>query len=138
MKISYLRMAGMLAICAAALNIKAQEKISLGSGSAGIHWKLRPQEVIGRDSGWVDAIVPGTVFASYVAAGLEKDPNFGDNIYKVERARYDRNFWYRTSFATPAAGDRVWLNFKGINRKAEIYLNGVRIRELDRLMQRWH
>jgi len=129
-------MAGMLAICAAALNIKAQEKISLGSGSAGIHWKLRPQEVIGRDSGWVDAVVPGCVFASYVAAGLEKDPNFGDNIYKVDPSKYNRNFWYRTEFGTPAGGTKCWLHFRGVNRKGEIFFNGVRLGLLDGFMER--
>jgi hypothetical protein len=61
-----------------------------------------------------------------VAAGLEKDPNFGDNIYKVDKKKYDRNFWYRTEFKVPASftKEKIWLNFKGINRKAEIYLNG--------------
>ena len=34
-------------------------------------------------SAWVDAVVPGTAFNSYVIAGLEKDPNFGDNIHQV-------------------------------------------------------
>jgi hypothetical protein len=87
---------------------------------------------------WVTAVVPGTVFTSYVAAGLEKDPNFGDNIYKVDRAKYDRNFWYRTTFAVPASftKNKIWLNFKGINRKADIYLNGKEIGNLDGFMQR--
>ena len=56
-----------------------------------------------KSQGWVKAIVPGTVFSSYVAAGLEKDPNFGDNIYKVDKKKYDRNFWYRTEFKIPAS-----------------------------------
>ena len=58
-----------------------------------IMWKVAPQDDIadptaimspGFDvSSWVDAIVPGTVFASYVAAGLEEDPHFGENIARV-------------------------------------------------------
>src|ERR1700754_4040341 len=103
MKTFFVRMAGMLAICAAALNSNAQEKIWLSGPAAVAHWKLRPQGT-GKDSGWVDAVVPGCVFASYVAAGLEKDPNFGDNIYNVDRSKYDRNFLYKTEFATPAGG----------------------------------
>ena len=91
------------------------------------------------DDGWVKAIVPGTVFASYVAAGLEKDPNFGDNIYKADRSKYDRNFWYRGTFSLLEAGrGRVWLNFKGINRKADIYLNGALLGSLNGFMQRGH
>jgi hypothetical protein len=112
-------------------------------------WKVAPQSAIGNDpdkimapgydpKDWVTAIVPGTIFSSYVAAGLEKDPNFGDNIYKVDRAKYDRNFWYRTSFKVPGSYHKstVWLNFKGVNRKADIYLNGKKLGTLDGFMQR--
>ena len=73
-------------------------------------WKLSPVEEInlseivtnGYDaSGWVNAVVPGTAFTAYVAAGEEKDPNFGDNIHKVERRKYDRSMAYRTQFRVP-------------------------------------
>jgi hypothetical protein len=114
-----------------------------------ITWKVKAQADLGADSvklynagyptqDWVRAVVPGTVFASYVAAGLEKDPNFGDNIYKVDKKKYDRDFWYRTEFKVPASftKEKVWLNFKGINRKAAIYLNGTKIGALDGFMQR--
>jgi hypothetical protein len=101
----------------------------------------RPESIAGAGyatDSWVQAVVPGTVFAAYVNAGLEKDPNFGDNIYKVDKAKYDRNFWYRTEFAVPVGftKEKTWLNFKGINRKADIYLNGNRIGSLDGFMQR--
>lgn len=111
-------------------------------------WKLKPQSEIGKDSikiyqpgynisDWVSAVVPGAVFTSYVNAGLEKDPNYGDNIYKVDKKKYDCNFWYRTEFATPVINnDKLWLNFKGINRKAEIFLNGIRLGSLDGFMDR--
>ena len=87
---------------------------------------------------WVQAVVPGTVFGSYVAAGLEKDPNFGDNIQKVDKAKYDRNFWYRTEINVPAAyaPGKIWLICMGINRKADIYLNGERLGSLDGFMHR--
>ncbi|HEY4289948.1 MAG TPA: discoidin domain-containing protein [Puia sp.] len=109
--------------------------VSLNSGANQV-WQVRAES----DSAgsWVNASVPGTVFASYVADGLEKDPNFGDNIYKVDRSKYDRNFWYRTSFSVPASftKERVRLNFNGINRKADIYLNGSFVGHLDGFMQR--
>jgi hypothetical protein len=89
MKTFFIRMAGMLGICAATLNSNAQEKLWLSGPASVAHWKLRPQEIAG-DSGWVDAVVPGCVFASYVTAGLEKDPNFGDNIYKVDQNKYNQ------------------------------------------------
>jgi hypothetical protein len=128
----------------------AQQYIhSLDSSNPQIQWIVRPQAEVGEDSvkafqlgyntkGWVKAIVPGTVFASYAAAGLEKDPNFGDNIYKVDKAKYDRSFWYRTEFVVPGnfIKGKIWLNFQGINRKGDVYLNGKHIGLLDGFMQR--
>src|SRR5665213_227035 len=127
----------------------AQQKISLNSDNKSIVWKVKPQSDINGDSikiysskynsgGWVNAVVPGAVFTSYVNAGIEKDPNYGDNIYQVDKSKYNRNFWYRTTFATPAANNnqQIWLNFEGINRKGEIFLNGYRLGELDGFMQR--
>lgn len=75
------------------------EYYSLNSPDSNVHWKVKPQAETDTDSlqlfrsdyplkDWVDAIVPGTVFSSYVAAGLEKDPNFGDNIYQVDKTKY--------------------------------------------------
>jgi hypothetical protein len=121
--------------------------VSLNS-SKDQQWKVKPQAEAGEaykintagygTDRWVQAIVPGTVFSSYIAAGLEKDPNFGDNIYKVDKAKYDRNFWYRTEFNIPAdfSKGKIWLNFRGVNRKADIYLNGIMLGTLDGFMQR--
>lgn len=68
----------------------------LHSDTQNAAWTVMPEEEVGKDIGpliqngyqhpkAVKAIVPGTVFTSYVTAGLEKDPNFGDNIQKVDR-----------------------------------------------------
>ena len=86
----------------------------------------------------VDAVVPGTVFTSYVNAGKEKDPNYGDNIHQVDRSKYDRSFWYRTEFTVPEDFDKdhIWLNLNGVNRRAEIYLNGNLLGTLDGFMER--
>ena len=51
---------------------------------------------------WVKAKVPGTVLEAYVVAGIEKEPTYGDNAYKIDQKKYNRNFWYRTEFKTPA------------------------------------
>ena len=79
----------------------------------GSSWQIAPQADV-KESGeeiskpdykpsdWLPAQVPGTVFGSYVLAGKEKDPNYADNIYKVDIKKYDRNFWYRTAFTVPA------------------------------------
>jgi beta-galactosidase/beta-glucuronidase len=128
--------------------MQAQQKISLDSDNKNIMWKLKPQSEIGSDSvqiyaagfddrNWVNAVVPGAVFTSYVNAGIEKDPNWADNIYKVDQSKYNRNFWYRTEFlAGINDGEKLWLNFEGINRRGEIFLNGTRLGMLDGFMQR--
>ena len=86
----------------------------------------------------IRAIVPGTVFTSYVNEGKESDPNFGDNIHRVDRSKYDQSFWYRAEFEIPKNFNKeyIWLNFNGINRSAEIYLNGCKLGCLDGFMQR--
>ena len=110
---------------------------SLHSDNPAVKWKVMPAEA-SEDVPPVDAIVPGTVFNSYVLAGCEKDPNFGDNIQQVDRQKYDRSFWYRTSFRIPAdfTLPHIWLNMDGVNRKAEIWLNGKQIGHLDGFMER--
>lgn len=128
-------------------NAFSQTKVSLNAPQT--QWKLKPQAEIGKDSlavsltgfnttGWVNAVVPGTVFNSYVMAGLEKDPNFGDNIHNVDRSKYDRSYWYRTEFSVPAdfKQEVVWLNFEGINRLGDVYLNGKKLATLSGMMQR--
>ena len=147
------------------LPVHAQTTISLNSDNAAVQWKVRPQEEIGRDSvrlykegydtrDWTTGVVPGIVFNAYVLAGQEKDPNYADNIYRVDAKKYDRNFWYRTEFATPAQaapaqaapaqasaaqaapGTHIWLHFRGINRRGEVFLNGTRLGLVDGFMQR--
>jgi hypothetical protein len=124
-----------------------QTIIDLKSSSSQL-WRVKPQtevkdiqQLFTKDfnaAGWVTAIVPGTVYASYVKAGLEPDPNYADNIWRADKAKYDQPYWYVTRFTVPSAfaRDRVWLNFEGINRRGEIHLNGQRLGMLDGFMQR--
>lgn len=127
------------------------QTVYLHSDNPQMKWKLKPQAEVGTDvkslcgngynvSAWVDAVVPGTAFNSYVIAGLEKDPNFGDNIHQVNRDKYDCSFWYRTTFRVPAdfTKELIWLNFNGVNRRAEVYLNGTLLGKLDGFMHRGH
>lgn len=125
-----------------------EEVISLNSDNTAINWQVKSEEEvagnnaiheIGFDAtGWVKATVPGTVFGSYVEQGLEDDPNYGDNIYKVDKTKYDRNFWYRTEFSVPSSynSSTVWLNLEGVNRDAEVYVNGNLLGRLEGIMER--
>ena len=118
-----------------AAGISAQECIPLDSRSGHIRWEVRPSE--GDALPAVPAIVPGCVFASYVAAGVEADPNFGDNAYRTDKSRYDRNFRYTGLFPTPPVGEgrTLWLRFEGVNRKGTVRLNGHQLGHLDGFMQ---
>ncbi len=131
------------------LNNKAQS-IYLLSGTA---WKLAPinnvqangntLSTVGfNDVTWQDAIIPGTAFSSYIPhdgkPGVELNPDSADNIWKVDFKKYDQNFWYRTEFTIPASfkGKKIWINFEGINKKGDVYLNGKLVGYVDGLAQR--
>ena len=119
----------------------ATRRVSLNTADGNVEWQLARQvDLLGYTglristpdfnySGWVDAIVPGCTFASYVEAGLVDNPNYGDNIYLVDETYFNRPFWYRTEFATPqfSAGERVWLHFDNTNRFADFYINGNKL-----------
>ncbi len=128
--------------------LRAQYKLSLNS-YAGQEWKVKREAEAGSDvvkvqqdaqqqQGWVKARVPGTVYAAYVEQGLEKDPNFADNIWNADRAKFDQRFWYLTSFRVPSSFSRekTWLIFNGINRNAEVYLNGIKLGEVNNFMHK--
>lgn len=76
--------------------------------------------------GWFNATVPGTVLTSYYNAGLIPDPYYSDNMLKLDESYYNVDYWYRKDFEVPSSydGRRVWLNFDGINWKADVFVNG--------------
>lgn len=143
-----IKIAVIVAAVFAAFPAHAEEKVSLNSSQGVVQWYLHPQEEVPSNGeihksgfavdGWTPAIVPGATFTSYVDAGIEPDPNFGDNAYKVDRSRYDRNFWYRTEIASEdiPTGKHIWLCLDGVNRKGEVYFNGTRLGLLDGFMDR--
>ena len=83
--------------------------------------------------GWLPAKVPGTVLTTLLENGLYPAPEFGLNnnlipdIYEVGNDFY--TYWFVRPFevASLPEGQRVWLNFRGINYRAEIFLNGKRL-----------
>lgn len=86
------------------------------------------------DKDWMIATVPGTVLTSYLNDGAIPNPDFGDNQYAISDAFFCADFWYRDEFNVPAEqrpGEHTWLNFDGINWKAEIFLNGHRVGQID-------
>jgi hypothetical protein len=128
-------------------SLHAQDMISLNSSAAQV-WSVKPKNEINdiaafwktdfKQEDWVKAVVPGTVYTAYVEAGLEKDPNFADHIWTADKAKFDQSFWYITSFEVPKAftKEKIWLNFNGVNRKADVYLNGTKLGSLNGFMER--
>jgi len=118
-------------------DIPSSNKLSLNGGE----WKLQrsslvPEtgQIISRKDykgceNWITATVPGTVLTSYMNAGAIPDPNYGDNQLQISESFFQSDFWYRTTFFVPVDfnKEKLFLNFDGINWKAPIYLNGVRI-----------
>ena len=82
---------------------------------------------------WIVATVPGTVLSSYKNIGAIADPNYADNQLQVSESFFWSNFWYRDEFEVPEGfkQDRLFLNFDGINWKADVYLNGKKLGRID-------
>jgi Exo-beta-D-glucosaminidase Ig-fold domain/Glycosyl hydrolases family 2/Glycosyl hydrolases family 2, sugar binding domain len=138
-----------VAILEAQVSVRAEETALSGGDSAislsGGNWKLQDATLVDAtpekisqadfdDNHWMPAVVPGTVLTSYLAAGAIPNPWYGDQMSGISDPFFSTNdFWYRCHFTIPAddAGKRIWLNFDGINWKADIFLNGKAIGNID-------
>ena len=86
-----------------------------------------------RPEAWLDAVVPGTVLTTLLYNKLIPDPFFSQNneqipdIYDVGVGFY--TYWFYTKFQLPKEeqGRRIWLKLRGINYRADVYLNGHKI-----------
>ena len=107
-------------------------------------------------TGWYTVTVPTTVVAALVKHKVYPDPMFGMNLRSFPGMTYPvgSNFsdlpmrqdspfmvpwWYRKTFVLPAsdAGKTIWLNFAGINYRANIFLNGKQIAGYDDVAGAW-
>jgi beta-galactosidase/beta-glucuronidase len=81
------------------------------------------------DSDWLPATVPGTVLSSYWDDGVVPDPNCGTNQLMISDSFFYADFWYRDTFIAPRAGPgkHLWLNFDGVNWKADVFVNGTKL-----------
>lgn len=85
------------------------------------------------DGDWLPATVPGTVLVSYLNVGAVPDPYYADQQLMVSDAFFTADFWYRNEIMVPAgyAGRRVFLNFDGINWKAEVFVASRSVGRID-------
>jgi hypothetical protein len=81
---------------------------------------------------WMAATVPGTVLTTLIDRGIYPDPDFGLNNMAIPESLARESFWYRDVIAVPAAmkGRHLELNFLGINYRAAVWVNGVRLGEI--------
>jgi exo-1,4-beta-D-glucosaminidase len=103
--------------------------------------------------GWYPTSTPKTVFAVLVENGVYKNPYFGMNLrsfpgvaYKIggqfaneempADSPYAVPWWYRNEFDVPAAdkGKQIWMQFRGINYRAEIWINGKKVAGSDEVV----
>jgi len=86
-----------------------------------------------KDDEWLVATVPGTVLTSYLNVGAVPEPNFGQNQLHISDSFFHSDFWYRTEFTAPAkaAQQTAWLNFDGIDWKADVFLNGEKLGRIE-------
>lgn len=79
-----------------------------------------------KNQSWIPATVPGTILTSYYNIGAIPDHNYGDQQLMISDSFFTADFWYRNNFIIPKSyqGKQIWLNFDGINWKAEIFING--------------
>jgi hypothetical protein len=82
------------------------------------------------------ARVPGTVLTTLMENNLFPPPEYSMNnnlipdIYETGKDFY--TFWFVRPFRVDEipAGRKVWLNFRGINYKADIFINGKRLNKV--------
>ena len=105
---------------------------------------------------WYPVSVPSTVVSALVKQKVLPDPMFGMNLRQFPGVGYPigANFsnlpmppdspylvswWYRKAFTLSAAyrSKTVWLNFRGINYRANIWLNGKQIAKSDDVAGAW-
>ncbi|MFJ3306816.1 discoidin domain-containing protein [Streptomyces sp. NPDC086549] len=120
------------------LHVAADGTVPLESG-----WDLTMDDWAGADgaalsgtsvdtSRWLPATVPGTVLSSLVDQGHLPDPVAGLNNLHVPEALSRHAWWYRRQFRLPkgiraGAGRHIWLEFDGVNHKADVWLNGSQV-----------
>jgi len=105
---------------------------------------------------WYTVSVPTTVVAALVKQKVLPDPYFGMNLRQLPGVSYPigsnfsnipmppdspyaASWWYRKTFRLSADdhGKSIWLNFRGINYRANIWLNGKQIAKSEEVAGAW-
>jgi beta-galactosidase/beta-glucuronidase len=100
-----------------------------------------------KPNNWYKTSIPSTVLNAFIKNNIYPDPRIGLNDYFIPdvsdsfntehglaKYSYLKNgenpwknpYWYRTVFTLPSNYDKknIWITFKGINYRADIWVNG--------------
>ncbi|MBE7170809.1 MAG: glycosyl hydrolase [Williamsia sp.] len=130
-----------LAFCLSVCSVFAQDRYELDGG-----WKCLPASKTMQPgtelsqpasvlSGWMPAVVPGTVLTTLLQNRQVPDPFWGMNnqqipdIYSTGRDYY--TYWFAKDFTEtlPAKGRQVWLSLRGVNYSCDVFLNGHKLND---------
>lgn len=83
-------------------------------------------------SGWMNALVPGTVLSTLVHNKKYLDPYCGPKPLIPDISAKGVEFytyWFYNSFKLPTwvSGQQFWLHFRGINYAADVFFNGQKL-----------
>jgi beta-mannosidase len=120
---------------------QSQNRISLDGSWTLTYWEqadsaiTNPVDVKKIKTETITATVPGNVELDLLAANKINDPSIGKNIYDLRK--YEAYQWmYTKHFSAPALskGQKLVLDFEGIDCIADIWLNGNKIGSTDNAM----
>ena len=131
-------MACLAALLVFSFTSPAHEKISLNGKWDLEFWEQEgdpvtdPAAIAGLKTTRLSATVPGNVELDLLAAGMIENPEIGNNIYKLRPYEFCQ-WMYSRHFTAPSLvdGQRLILDFEGIDCIADIWLNGEKIGSAD-------
>ena len=91
---------------------------------------------------WVKGNIPATVMTILRESGEYQNLFMGDNIDRVDNARFKQPWWYRKNFAVNNFDKNAvyQMRFEGLNYKANIWINGKQVgdaSEIEGPFSRW-
>jgi len=98
-------------------------------------WKMRPAD----EAEWIDATVPGSVYADLLDAGRMEDPYWRSNEYKAFDLM-EKDYVYCRTFTLDAdamESDALLLNCEGLDTLATITVNGEEVLKTDNMHRTW-
>ena len=89
-----------------------------------------------KPANWYSATVPSTVVGTLVDDKIYPDPFFGMNLKDLSTNNaFKGPWWFRKEFKVSSKrGGQVWLNFDGINYRANIWVNGKQIADTNQIV----